>query len=583
MKPCLRIIIICWVAILCPAASTESSQDIRTVFSAEAARHSFLGAATDSMAASENGYQQNFENGALYYLDSVFEVHGLILGKYRQLQGPWGYLGFPLSDELTCRDGAGRYSNFQNGAVYYHPTWGTYQIVGAILSKWRAQGAETGVLGYPIADPIVRETGMSQQFQHGSLTTQCRTLDMRPHMSAVGMRVRNQSWRGTCSVFAMTCLLEYDYAQLLGGDYADLSEEYMNHVANLASGQTDDGSCFAPVAQGYQSYGVVPESWLPYDLSKAYDFAAFNLPDSTVKKGRSLLVAALKLKEIVIKPGCPSPSSMGLSSGQMDTVFTELNKWYPVAVGRGHSLVIVGYAMDSTFPGGGFFIIRNSYGPDADDHGFRYETIAHLKSTVYDTYAYEMPEGVAFGKVVRGGVADMDGAVIPGARVELSCVTPAYGTFTRYDSTALNGVYVFPRVISLASRVSVRVTGSFGTMTKQADLIADTTFVDFHLGATNAMNRQTAVAPISMHIEAAPDRNGNILVVFSGPAASNGTCRVYGLDGRLLSVEEFPRGARNILVAYAGSRNAMLFYSVAFAKPARIKNGVVRYGCSGAR
>jgi hypothetical protein len=325
---------------------------IRDAFIAEAARHAFLGKAADSVAGNEDGDQQNFENGAVFMLDSIFEVHGLILDKYRRLVGPWGYLGFPLSDELTCGDGTGRYSVFRNGAVYYHPTYGTHQVTGTVLSQWRAGGAESGPLGYPVDDPVVCDTGIVQRFQGGRVGTRCQTIDMRQHMYRIGMRLRNQGWRGTCSVFAMTCLLEYDYAQLLGGGYADLSEEYMNHVANLASGQTDDGSCFEPVAQGYAAYGVVPESWLPYDLSKSYNFSTFVLPDSAIAKGRALLTPHFKLKEIVIQPGCPSASTLGLSSGRMDTVFMELNKGYPVAAGRGHSLTVVGYAMDASFPGG---------------------------------------------------------------------------------------------------------------------------------------------------------------------------------------------------------------------------------------
>ncbi len=575
MTNCLRRAFLSAVAALCLAAPASGSQNVRSVFLAEAARHSFLGRAADSVAADENGYRQNFENGAIYFLDSAFEVHGLILGKYRQLLGPWGYLGFPLSDELTCADGAGKYSDFQNGSVYYHPTYGTHQVMGSLLAKWRLQGAETGALGYPVADPVVCDTGLVQRFCNGQVSVRCPTVDMRKHMFAVGMRVRNQSWRGTCSVFAVTCLLEYAYAQLLGDVYADLSEEYMNHVANLASGQTDDGSCFAPVAQGYAAYGVVPEADVPYNLSTAYDFTTFNLPDTVIAKGRSLLAPALKLKEIVIKPGCPSPSSMGLSAGQMDTIFAEMNKGYPVAVGRGHSLVIVGYAADAVMPGNGFFIIRNSYGPDADDCGFRYETVEHLKNTVYDTYVYEMPAGVAFGKVLTGRVVDAQGTGVANARVEMTGSTAAYGTFTRYDSTGGNGRYRIPAIISLASNVTVRAICGLGTLTRQTALGADTTVLDFAPQTTRAFEPSAALAPCAALMDARMDRSGNVVVTISGAGESGGRLEIRGLSGRLLLCRDIARGARRTVVPVGGG-HAKLIYSLTLNNRGPGKNGIIR-------
>lgn len=550
--------------------------EIRESFSAEAARHSFLGNAVDSITENENGYQQDFDGGAIFFLDSAFEVHGLILGKYQQLLGPWGYLGFPVSDELTCKDGEGRYSVFQNGSIYYHPVYGTHQVTGSMLAKWQMSGADTGSLGYPVADPVICDTGMIQQFQHGYLSVKCPTVDMRQHMYSIGMRVRNQGWRGTCSVFAMTCLLEYAYAQLLGGAYIDLSEEYLNHVANLASGQTDDGSCFAPVASGYDSYGIVPEPYIPYDLNQPYNFSTFNLPQATVAIGREVLVPSLKLKEIVIKPGCPFPSSMGLSDLQMESIFTELNKGYPVAVGRGHSLVVVGYVSDPLIPRGGFFIIRNSYGPDADDHGYRYETYEHLMNTVYDAHVYELPYGVAFTKVLKGRVVNESGTGVQFSEVKVYGTTSEYGLFVKYDTTDADGCYTIPKIISLASNVTIQVTDYIGTLITSAELIIDTTVQNFvHITTDNKHNLYYD-KNVSSVVDVRLKHNSGIEITLPYLNKSEGTVRIFGLNGKLLQTNKIPPGVRHFEVPYCGSKNTTLLYSINLSRPALKRSGFVR-------
>jgi hypothetical protein len=536
------------LVIFCHLAFCDDiSQTVRNAFNAEVSRHSFLGNATDSITINETGYSRNYENGAVFMLDSTVEVHGLILDKYRRLVGPWGYLGFPLSDELTCTDGTGRYTRFQYGSVYYHPTHGTHQVMGALHSKWLASGAEAGVFGYPVADPVMCDTGMLQQFEHGMLGVRGAIVDLRKNMYRVGMRIRNQSWRGTCSVFAMACCIEYDYAQLLGGDYVDISEEYLNHVANLASGETDDGSCFQPVEKGFDAYGIVPEKLCPYDLSKNYDFASFTLPESTIATGKSLLTPKLKLKTVVIQPGCPGPSSLGLSSTRMDSVFMELRKGYPVAVGRGHSMTVVGYVNDMVFPGGGFFIIRNSYGPDADDNGFRYETIEHLKTTVYDAYAYEMPTGASFGRVVKGRVVNGNGAGIPNSRVEVSGITADYGAFMRYDSTTEDGSFRVEGLTDKATSVSLRATSILCIVERQLSLSGDTTDVNNLVVGSTHITRQNPGGVLQRVVVHGPASVGAILT-FTIPTGSQTKLSIVTLSGQSVFRASLLPGTQKVTV-----------------------------------
>jgi len=74
--------------------------------------------------------------------------------KYRELGGPHGFLGKPVSEERWCADHKGRHRAFQHGHIflYPNPNIGCHEVHGAILNKYRELGWEYGVLGYPMTD-----------------------------------------------------------------------------------------------------------------------------------------------------------------------------------------------------------------------------------------------------------------------------------------------------------------------------------------------------------------------------------------------------------------------------------------------
>lgn len=54
-------------------------------------------------------------------------------------------------------------------------------------------------------------------------------------------------------------------------------------------------------------------------------------------------------------------------------------------------MVIVGYEYNSSYPGGGYFIFRNSYGAGVGDLGYMTEDFDYVKKTANDVYVYERP------------------------------------------------------------------------------------------------------------------------------------------------------------------------------------------------
>src|SRR5690606_38603651 len=79
---------------------------------------------------------------------------GEIDKKYRALGGCNSFLGHPITHELKTPDGAGRYSVFQNGSIYWHPSTGAFEVHGLIRDKWAELDWEVGLLGYPITDEM---------------------------------------------------------------------------------------------------------------------------------------------------------------------------------------------------------------------------------------------------------------------------------------------------------------------------------------------------------------------------------------------------------------------------------------------
>ena len=119
------------------------------------------------------GRWQEFTQGAIYWHPNVdkgnaHEVRGEIFKKWRAL-GSELTTGYPVSDELS--HGVGASSHFANGwAIYWSPKTGAWDVHGAFLNYYRSTGWEAGRLGYPLSGECKREDGLiEQKFEKGRL------------------------------------------------------------------------------------------------------------------------------------------------------------------------------------------------------------------------------------------------------------------------------------------------------------------------------------------------------------------------------------------------------------------------------
>ena len=133
---------------------------------------------------------------------------------------------------------------------------------------------------------------------------------------------------------------------------------------------------------------MIPESYLPYDKNRIYDYAKMDalVTNDLLIRGQSLFASGLKLKGHFIKPNTGTP---GMTQAEFDAVMTYLRLGVPVGIGRGHSMPIVGYKNDAAYDGGGYFIIRDSYGTGTGASGYQTESYKKVRDEAYDVYVYE--------------------------------------------------------------------------------------------------------------------------------------------------------------------------------------------------
>ncbi|WP_149360322.1 alpha/beta hydrolase-fold protein [Lolliginicoccus suaedae] len=125
------------------------------------------------VAAVENsqdrqGRLQRFANGALFAKPrgSVLVVEGEIWRRYEEAGRETGALGWPVSSEHVIGDG--RFTEFENGNVYWSPGTGAWPVLaGPIMDAWATEGFEAGRLGYPVGAQHEVPEGVRQDFQGG--------------------------------------------------------------------------------------------------------------------------------------------------------------------------------------------------------------------------------------------------------------------------------------------------------------------------------------------------------------------------------------------------------------------------------
>jgi len=131
------------------------------------------GAGSAEMALPDGrGRVRDFEHGSIYWTPEhgAFEVHGAIRVKWAECGGHRGFLRYPVTDEIGCGPGAGRFNHFEGGSIYWRQDIGAHEVHGAIRDRWAQMGWQDSPLGYPISDERGSPERRASTFQHGTIT-----------------------------------------------------------------------------------------------------------------------------------------------------------------------------------------------------------------------------------------------------------------------------------------------------------------------------------------------------------------------------------------------------------------------------
>ena len=131
-----------------------------------------LGATIGREVAVPGGRAQRYQHGRMSWSTGhgARYTAGAIAGRFGLLGAEAGLLGFPVAD--PDRLGTGRASRFQRGDIFWHPTTGAHEVTGPILTRYNQAGRATGALGYPTAGPVTPHDGAGRAaaFQHGRIS-----------------------------------------------------------------------------------------------------------------------------------------------------------------------------------------------------------------------------------------------------------------------------------------------------------------------------------------------------------------------------------------------------------------------------
>jgi hypothetical protein len=199
-------------------------------------------------------------------------------------------------------------------------------------------------------------------------------VDLRPVLERFGLRPRLQGARPTCSVFTVAAALEFATAKRLG-QTPRLSVEFLNWASNKVCGDFQDGGFFSDMWKGFAAYGICAETNMSYEakFEPTHEPSAAAIADAKTRLSLGLQLHWLK----------PWDVKTGLTPAALVAIKQTLANGWPVCSGLrwpkqelwvedvlqpcpatdvrdGHSVLLVGYRDDSTQPGGGVFLFRNT-------------------------------------------------------------------------------------------------------------------------------------------------------------------------------------------------------------------------------
>jgi C1A family cysteine protease len=186
--------------------------------------------------------------------------------------------------------------------------------------------------------------------------------------------IRNQGGRSTCVAFASVAAREF---LLPEGHPSDLSEQFLYWACKARDDYGGPGTYVGVAMKVLEDTGVCTEAGWPYSFAKVPGNEGQAPPpagvETTAAGYRAAGYTPLGPRDVVaIKQVLAAGQLVVFAvpvyrywSGDPIRVTGDVRMPLPQDDGRGgHAMLLAGYEDDLTVPGGGFFIVRNSWGED---------------------------------------------------------------------------------------------------------------------------------------------------------------------------------------------------------------------------
>lgn len=183
--------------------------------------------------------------------------------------------------------------------------------------------------------------------------------------------IRNQGSRGTCTAFAMTAV--HEFHSKASGSPQDYSEQFLYDRTKAIDGNPAIcGSWQVKAATILNGQGQCREAVWPYNgfppcnnngaipANAPADAAQFKLPTIVLQPKDVNAIKAALAGGVVVGFSIPCYDSWRLNPSTRQTGRITLRLGNE-PVNGGHAMCLVGYQDDASAPGGGFFILRNSW------------------------------------------------------------------------------------------------------------------------------------------------------------------------------------------------------------------------------
>jgi len=187
--------------------------------------------------------------------------------------------------------------------------------------------------------------------------------------------VRDQGQRGTCVAFESVALREF-----LLGSRTDLSEQFLYWACKELDGHPGPGTYIHTAMTAFAQYGVCDERNWPYNPCQTSDEGQGPPPAGAREDALRFRLDSARTVEPNLVVHYRQVLAGGSGHRGMPVTFGTLvfNSWYMSSethrTGKitlplpgenpagGHAWCVVGYVDDEDVPGGGYFIVRNSWG-----------------------------------------------------------------------------------------------------------------------------------------------------------------------------------------------------------------------------